>query len=34
MALLNVSDSSLINGGVTNENGQFVIPCEASDLCL
>ena len=29
VALLNVSDSSLINGGVTNENGQFVIPCEA-----
>ncbi|MDY4751496.1 MAG: carboxypeptidase-like regulatory domain-containing protein [Prevotella sp.] len=30
VALLNVSDSSLINGGVTNENGQFVIPCEAT----
>ena len=29
VALLNVSDSSLITGGVTNENGQFVIPCEA-----
>ena len=29
VALLNVSDSSLINGGVTNENGQFVIPCGA-----
>ena len=29
VALLNVRDSSLINGGVTNENGQFVIPCEA-----
>ena len=29
VALLNVSDSSLINGGVTNENGQFVIPCKA-----
>lgn len=28
VALLNVSDSSLITGGVTNENGQFVIPCE------
>ena len=27
VALLNVRDSSLINGGVTNENGQFVIPC-------
>ena len=25
VALLNVRDSSLINGGVTNENGQFVI---------
>lgn len=29
VALLNVSDSSLITGGVTNENGQFVIPCKA-----
>ena len=28
VALLNVSDSTLITGGVTNENGQFVIPCE------
>ena len=28
VALLNVGDSSLITGGVTNENGQFVIPCE------
>lgn len=28
VALLNVSDSSLVTGGVTNENGQFVIPCE------
>ena len=28
VALLNVSDSSLITGGVTDENGQFVIPCE------
>ncbi len=30
VSLLNVNDSSLITGGVTNENGQFVIPCEAS----
>ena len=29
VALLEVRDSSLINGGVTNENGQFVIPCDA-----
>lgn len=28
VALLNVRDSSLINGGVTNEDGQFVIPCK------
>ena len=28
VALLNVSDSSFITGGVTNEDGQFVIPCE------
>ncbi len=29
VTLLNVRDSSFITGGVTNENGQFVIPCEA-----
>ncbi len=29
VALLNVGDSAFITGGVTNENGQFVIPCEA-----
>ena len=29
VALLNIRDSSFITGGVTNENGQFVIPCEA-----
>ena len=29
VALLNVRDSSFITGGVTNENGQFVIPCKA-----
>ena len=29
VVLLNVSDSTFITGGVTNENGQFVIPCEA-----
>ena len=29
VALLNVRDSSFITGGMTNENGQFVIPCEA-----
>ncbi len=29
VALLNVRDSSFITGGVTNENGLFVIPCEA-----
>lgn len=28
VALLNVRDSSFITGGVTNENGLFVIPCE------
>ena len=32
VALLNVSDSSLITGGVTNENGQFVIPCEVKNV--
>ena len=30
VAMLNVRDSSLINGGVTNENGQFVVPCVAT----
>ena len=34
VALLNVSDSSLINGGVTNENGQFVIPCELKKVMV
>ena len=29
VSLLNVNDSSFITGGVTNENGQFVIPCNA-----
>ena len=29
VALLNVGDSTFITGGVTNEDGQFVIPCEA-----
>lgn len=29
VSLLSLQDSSFINGGVTNENGQFVIPCEA-----
>ena len=29
VALLSVGDSTFITGGVTNENGQFVIPCEA-----
>ncbi len=29
VTLFNVRDSSFITGGVTNENGQFVIPCEA-----
>ena len=28
VSLLNVQDSSFITGGATNENGQFVIPCE------
>ena len=29
VALLSVGDSTFITGGVTNENGLFVIPCEA-----
>ena len=29
VALLNLSDSTFITGGITNENGLFVIPCEA-----
>ena len=27
VAILNVVDSTVVTGGVTNENGQFVIPC-------
>ena len=34
VALLNVRDSSLINGGVTNENGLFVIPCGARKVIV
>ncbi|MBR1882415.1 MAG: hypothetical protein IJ808_05280 [Muribaculaceae bacterium] len=30
--LLSVADSSFINGGVTNEDGRFVIPCEAREV--
>ena len=29
VALLDVGDSTFITGGVTNEDGRFVIPCEA-----
>ena len=29
ISLLNPADSSLIGGGVSNENGDFVIPTEA-----
>ena len=28
IALLNPADSTLLNGGVSNESGYFVIPCE------
>lgn len=34
VALLNVADSSFIVGGVTNENGQFVIPCEVKRVIV
>ena len=34
VALLDVADSSFIMGGVTNENGQFVIPCEAKRVIV
>ena len=34
VALLNVRDSSVITGGVTNENGQFVVPCEAQSVIV
>lgn len=30
--LLNPTDSSFITGGVTNENGDFVIPCAAKEM--
>ena len=34
VTLLNVKDSSFITGGVTNENGQFVIPCEVKKTII
>ncbi len=34
VALLSVRDSSLITGGVTNEDGLFVIPCEAERVIV
>lgn len=32
VALLSPKDSSMINGGVTNESGYFVIPCESEKV--
>ena len=34
VALLNPSDSSFINGGVTNNGGDFVIPCSQRKILL
>lgn len=34
VSLLSLSDSSFINGGVSNEAGQFVIPCSAKRVLL
>ena len=32
VSLLSVADSSFITGGVSNENGDFVIPCQAKHI--
>jgi hypothetical protein len=34
IALLNVKDSSFINGGVSNESGYFAIPCSAEKVLM
>ena len=34
VSLLSPRDSSFINGGVTNENGDFVIPCNVSNVLV
>lgn len=34
IALLNPADSSLITGGVSNENGDFVIPCSSPGVLM
>ncbi|MCR5077620.1 MAG: TonB-dependent receptor [Prevotella sp.] len=34
VALLNPSDSSFVNGGVTNDGGDFVIPCTRQRILL
>lgn len=34
VALLSPADSSLINGGISNENGRFVIPCDNPEVIL
>ena len=34
VALLNIADSTFINGGVTNQNGDFVIPCRPGRMLI
>ncbi len=34
VALLSTADSTYITGGVSNENGMFVVPCEASRVIV
>ena len=34
VALLNITDSTFINGGVTNQNGDFVIPCRPGRMLI
>ena len=34
VALLSITDSTFINGGVTNQNGDFVIPCRPGRMLI
>ena len=34
VALLSIADSTFINGGVTNQNGDFVIPCRPGRMLI
>lgn len=34
VTLLSLADSSFVNGGATNENGDFVVPCRMRDVVM